>query len=252
MSTLAESLTLTVEPAVVGRFPSLTVGALAVAELDRAAATLDDVDLAAQWAEAARALGGAGITLENLAETEEVDGWRRVTAASGLKPSKYRSSVEALTRRLLRAGAPATPLPVVDLYCALSVRFLVPLGAYDADRLPSGRVVLRPARPESDRFEPLGGPPEEYSLSDTVTVYADGDAVLCWNVNHRDSAATSLIPSTRHAVFFGEALTAEGRARLEAALVALGAELSGRGAAVSQPVFATAAAPRRAVTVPEV
>jgi DNA/RNA-binding domain of Phe-tRNA-synthetase-like protein len=251
MSAREEGLTLTVEPAVAGRLPGLTVGAMAVAGLEHAGAALDGAALAARWDEAAQVLGAAGITLENLAETEAVDGWRRATAASGLKPSKYRSSVEALARRLLRAGAPATPLPVVDLYCALSVRFLVPLGAYDADRLPSGRVVLRPGRPASDRFEPLGGAPDEYPLRESITVYADGDAVLCWNVNHRDSAATSLIPSTRRAVFFGEALTAEGRSRLEAVLAALGAELSSRGSAVSPPVFASAVAPRLAVTVPE-
>lgn len=251
MSPQAKVLTLTVEPAVAGRLPGLAVGAVAVAGLERAAAALDGAAVAAHWKQATGALQAGGVTLDNLAGAEAVDRWRRATADSGLKPSRYRSSVEALARRLLRAGAPTTPLPVVDLYCALSVRFLAPLGAYDADRLPSGRMSLRPAHPGEDRFKPLGGTPDEYPLTEKVLVYTDGDAVLCWNVNHRDSAATCLTPSTRSAVFFGEALSPEGRARLEAALAALGAELAARGARVSPPAFATAASPGITVTVPE-
>ncbi len=61
--------------------------------------------------------------------------WRSAFSAFGAKPSRYPSSAEALVTRALKGQ----PLPrvnaLVDLYNAVSVRHVVPLGGEDADRL---------------------------------------------------------------------------------------------------------------------
>lgn len=237
------AVTLRLDATVLERFPELSVGGFAVEGVDRAAAALDQAVLEGLWAGARAALDGAGARLETAAELPPVRGWRQAFAACGVKPSTYRSSVEALVRRVLKEGAVRTPIAAVTAYCALSVRHLAPLGGYDADRLPSREVVVRAARPGADRFSPLGGRAEDMPLGERVVVYASGDTVICWSFNHRDSRDTCLVEETRAAVFFGEALSAEGRADVAAALEALRTLLVSCGARATPIAFADAAAP---------
>lgn len=178
------------------------------------------------------------VTIENLSEQPEIKSWREVMSASGLKPSTFKSSAEQLARRIIK-GDFSTPLPVVTAYCAISAQYLAPLGAYDLDRLPEGKMLLRKARPTSDQFLPLGGQAKEFPLSDKVTVYAIEDEVLCFAYNVRDSKKTCLTNETQRAIFMGEAVTPTQQQALRAAIATLAAELSSCGAEVEQPWFKT-------------
>jgi DNA/RNA-binding domain of Phe-tRNA-synthetase-like protein len=237
------AVTLRLEAEVLERFPALSVGGFAVAGVDRAAAALDEAALEALWAGARSGLETAGARLETVAELPRVRAWRQAFAACGVKPSTYRSSVEALVRRVLKDGAVQTPIPAVTAYCALSVRHLAPLGGYDADRLPAPEVAVRPARPGAERFSPLGGRAEDMPLDERVVVYASGDEVICWSFNHRDSRDTCLLPETRAAVFFGEALAPDARADVAAALEELRSLFTERGARATPVAFADASTP---------
>ena len=241
---------LAIDPELFESFPHLRVGGFAVAGLGGAAAGLDAQTIEEMWAAARAALEQAGARLEVLASTPGVREWRDAFAACGLKPSTYRGSVEALARRVLKDGQVSTPLPVVDAYCAVSVRHLAPLGAYDVARLPTTELSLRRVRPETDRFEPLGGSPDQFPMSPRVVAYAAGDTVICWSFNHRDSRATCVVPETDAALFFGEAVTPEGGRSLEAALADLRERLRAAGARVGAPAFADAATPELALETP--
>ena len=138
-----------------------------------------------------------------------IAGWRDAFRKQGLKPATYRSSPEALARRLLRGQSLTTPLPVVNTYNAVSIRFLAPIGGYDVDRLPGHDIDLRFARPSQDIFTPLGGRREDMPLLDEVVVYAAGDEITCWAFNHRDSARTCLREETQKVLFLSEAVTIE-------------------------------------------
>jgi DNA/RNA-binding domain of Phe-tRNA-synthetase-like protein len=76
--------------------------------------------------------------------------WREAFRAFGAKPKRYQCSAEALIRR----GVPAVNR-LVDLYNAVSVRWAVPVGGEDIDRVV-GTVRLRFAG-EDEAFD--GGDP---------------------------------------------------------------------------------------------
>ena len=198
------SLALQIDDAILERHPEILVGGFLVEDLPVASAACEDPDGVFQ--EAASALRAAGITLDNLTAEPRIAAWRSAIAACGFKPSRHRGSAEQLARRLLKDCTIRTPLPIVSLYCALSAKYLSPLGAYDLDRLPATDLALRLGRPDTDTFSPLGGNPDDMPVTDRVAVYAAGDRVLCWAYNVRDSRETCLTAETRRAAFFGEAV----------------------------------------------
>jgi DNA/RNA-binding domain of Phe-tRNA-synthetase-like protein len=240
--------TLRIAGSLLAQFPDLSVGGFAIRGLDAAAGTLSDDVIHKLWMSARVALDTAGTRVEDLGHTPGIAEWRAAFATCRLKPSTFRSSVEALTRRVLKDGKISTPLRVVDAYCAVSVQRCVPLGSYDVDRLPSSALELRHINPAQDKFEPLGGVSTQFPMLSSVAAYTSGSTVLCWGFNHRDSRATCVQPSTRTAIFFGEALNADGRVRLEAALDALAGLFSAHGAHPGPAVFGDQKTPEIAVS----
>ncbi|MEZ6035883.1 MAG: phenylalanine--tRNA ligase beta subunit-related protein [Planctomycetota bacterium] len=230
-----------IDDALVARHPEICVGGFVVRNLDVAAAGLPDTCTLVDSAQAE--LVQQGIKLANLAADPRIAGWRKAIQECGLKAKSYKSSPEQLARRVLQGKGIVTPLPVVDAYCAVSTRNLVPLGGYDRDRLPEAMLRLRLGNPGRDRFTPLGGNPADMPITDDVAVYAAGDEVLCWAFNFRDSANTCLTKDTRTAVFLGEATTMVQQTSLRAALVELAELLAGAGAVVGDPALADGKAP---------
>jgi hypothetical protein len=69
--------------------------------------------------------------------------WRDTYTAFGSKPSRTRNSAEALAKRALTdAGLPRINV-LVDLYNAISVAHLVPVGGEDLDRIQGGMRLVR-------------------------------------------------------------------------------------------------------------
>ena len=63
----------------------------------------------------AEELASIGLSMDNLASHPDVTGWRQVYGSMGVKPSKYRSSLEALLRRVLKEKSLWTVNSIVDL-----------------------------------------------------------------------------------------------------------------------------------------
>jgi DNA/RNA-binding domain of Phe-tRNA-synthetase-like protein len=173
---------------------------------------------------------------------DNVQGWRRAIGACGLKPSRYKSSVEQLVRRYGKGEVIESGITAVDLYCDVSARNVSPFGGYDLDRLPEPRVEMRTPRP-GDAFHAIGGRGDEFPLFDDVVVYACGNTVMCWAWNHRDSAETGLEADTTAALFLGEAAYGEQHAALQSAVADLAESLRAAGVVVGAPGFADADAP---------
>lgn len=145
------------------------------------------------------------------AEDREIVGtWRPVYGKMGLKPSKYLSSVEALTKRARKGeNAWLTGEPSIDLYNAMSIIHGVPMGGYDLDKIDGREVTLRRARRETDRYTPVGGRIDMSKGGEDLLVYAAGDDLLCWGLNHRDSADFCLEPETSKALIMSEGTSPE-------------------------------------------
>lgn len=222
------SLEISLERELIDRFADIVVAGFVLEGLDRV--RFDPDELTARAAGARDELTMKGIGLDTLTSDPRIAAWRRAYAEMGLKPSTYRSSPEQLARRLLRHGAITTPIPAVDLYCAVSARHLTALGGYDVDRLAGREVLLRRASPGGDSFDPLGGRKEDFPLKESVAVYAVGNQVICYAFNHRDSEKTCLTNVTRVAAFLGEAVSREQRSPLLDALRELREAFEERGA----------------------
>ena len=237
---MPEPLSLTIADPVGERHPDVLVGGFVASGLVAAAVAVEAQPFPT---DTARALVSQDVTVELVADHPLIRDWRAAIAASGLKPSTFKSSPEQLARRTLKSGPVRTGLPLVDLYCEVATRHLAPLGGYDVARLPSSAIDLRMADPSADTFAPLGGRDGDMPLTDRVVVYAAGHTVLCWAYNCRDSRDTSLTAETDTGLFLGEAVTARQHDALRTAHDDLAARLAGAGADVGPVAYARRGAP---------
>jgi DNA/RNA-binding domain of Phe-tRNA-synthetase-like protein len=241
---MTDEIRIEIEPAILERFPACRVGAFLARGLAEAArrVTLEPAGTLAA------PLHAQGVTLEGISEEPRIREWRKAYQQSGVKPSTYKCSAEQLARRLLKGSWISTPLPLVNLYSAVSVKHLTPMGAFDVERLPRPEIVLRLPR-EGDVFHPLGAKPEDMPLKPTVPVYASGSELVCWAFNHRDSAVTGLHEDSDLALFMAEAVAEVQYPSLEATFEELARHLRDAGAIVGETVYADAT--RRSAVLPE-
>jgi DNA/RNA-binding domain of Phe-tRNA-synthetase-like protein len=128
-----------------------------------------------------------------------VAAWRAAYKAFGIKQTRYRSSVERLVKNVLAGRPLARVNAFVDLYNAVSLAHVLPLGADDLDRV-TPPLAFRYAR-DGDSFVDMaeeGDQPEAPKPGEIV--YADAAHVLCRRWNWRQDARTLITPATRRAV----------------------------------------------------
>jgi DNA/RNA-binding domain of Phe-tRNA-synthetase-like protein len=136
-----------------------------------------------------------------LAQIPGVAAWRAAYKGFGIKQTRYRSSVERLVKNVLAGRPLARVNAFVDLYNAVSLEHVLPLGADDLDCL-TPPLAFRFAR-AGDSFLDMadaetGEPPEAPKPGEVV--YADADHVLCRRWNWRQDARSLITPATRRAV----------------------------------------------------
>jgi DNA/RNA-binding domain of Phe-tRNA-synthetase-like protein len=231
-------LTFSISPDLFDRFPSVTVHALRVDGMKAALASVDTVAILN------RAIGACIVDSEKVPEDPAVAGWREAYGMMGVKPSKFRSSIEALLRRASKKLPLDLPIPSVNLYNACSIAGKAPMGGYDLARLPPSEMTLRKAQPATDTFNPLGSEASAFPLTPDLVVYASGNDVLCWGFNARDAAHTALTEESDSGVFFAEAALASQSAPAKAALEMLRDEFEKAGAKVGSVLTAHASAPQ--------
>lgn len=210
------------EPELFEMFPEASVHAVVfegVAEFDPA--------VAAQWKQKAiESVASSGFTSETVLDAPAVKEWRNAFQRFGVKPSKYRSSIEQLFRRALKQEIIETSLPLVNLYCYASLIEMVPMGAYDLETV-KGDIVVRLSK-ENETFLGIGdGTP--LIANPGVVVYSDDGGIICWAWNHRDAARVSLSPTTGRAIFFADSSSHESESRCESAITLLAEALSTTG-----------------------
>ncbi|MBK3642608.1 B3/4 domain-containing protein [Streptomyces sp. MBT33] len=154
-------------------------------------------------------------------EDPHMAAWRAVYTAFGSKPSRTRNSAEALAKRALSdAGLPRVNL-LVDLYNAVSVAHLIPVGGEDIDRIRGGMRLVRAVGDED--FVTVAGGEETVEHPDAgEVVWRDDAGVTCRRWNWRQGPRTRLTEETVSGIFLLEGMAPLPVAELEAA----GAELA--------------------------
>jgi DNA/RNA-binding domain of Phe-tRNA-synthetase-like protein len=130
--------------------------------------------------------------------------WREAYRAFGAKPQRTRPSVEALLRRLDPDGLPRIDR-ITDVYNAVSVAHLLPLGGEDRAAYAGPPRLVR-----ADGTEPFdttaGGEPVVEHPERGEVVWRDDAGVTCRRWNWRQGVRTRITTATTSAVFILDVL----------------------------------------------
>jgi DNA/RNA-binding domain of Phe-tRNA-synthetase-like protein len=190
-------------------FPTAVIGTIWARGLDNSCHAAECAAIVEEAARsAAKRLGDADI-----AQHPAVAPWREAYRAFGVKSAKFRSSIENLLRSA-RAGSTRSINPVVDLYNAVSLRFMVPCGGEDLGAVRGAIVLTRAVGGE--HFVPLGATEEQPPQPGEV-IYRDEVGVICRCWNWREADRTKLSASTTDAFLCIEGIPPVGELEVRAA-----------------------------------
>lgn len=148
----------------------------------------------------------AGWSYDNPQSHPHIAAWRQAAAAMGISGKRYPSSIEALCRRVVSGRPLASINPVVDLYNALSLAEVVPVGGWDVDALAGGVLQLRRTR-EGEPFQELGAAETVPVGADEVS-YTDDEQVITRHFVWRQAERAKVTPATRNLFLVSEILPA--------------------------------------------
>ena len=133
--------------------------------------------------------------------------WREALRNAGVPLKRCPPSIEAIAKRTGKSVSPFSINPIVDVYNAISMDLVMPLGAFDLDQL-DGRLSLRVcSHPEP--FIPLGGGEPEQTDVDEI-VYADRSDILTRHFLWRQAEKGKITSDTRKFMFLCELLDSMG------------------------------------------
>lgn len=127
-----------------------------------------------------------------LSELESLAAWRSAFRQFGVNPTKYRSAVEALLRRLTKKGDIPSINTLVDIGNLVSIRYQIPVAVFDVGRT-GGTILVRFATGD-EQFTPLFEKADEHPEPDEV-IFIDGNGLVaarrwCWRQS--DQSASKL------------------------------------------------------------
>ncbi|TAK24296.1 MAG: tyrosine--tRNA ligase [Chloroflexota bacterium] len=147
----------------------------------------------------------------------EVKAWHGALRALGVDPKSHPPSIETLVRRALADDAPRLG-PLVDIANAVSLRYLLPVGAHDVDRL-RGDFGVRLA--SGDEYFTGLGESGVVRVPAGEPVYADQREVRTrWWVG-RQGDRGKVTAASKTVIFPIDSVDADGHARAERAANAL-------------------------------
>ena len=129
---------------------------------------------------------------EKPASHAHIAAWREAYKSFGAKPNKFPCSLEALLSRVLKGHDLPTINRLVDIYNAVSIEHMLPVGGEDWDYLTSD-LILTLASGE----EPFGA----YENGEEVVIWIDSAGVTCRRWNWRQCIRTRLTEKTQNVYF---------------------------------------------------
>jgi len=204
---------------VAATYPGINIGVIAGKGLDNSGSRPGIEGYKAEALRAARVKVGDGPVTGH----PYIASWREVYKTFRGKPADYNPSAEALVRRALKEGRLPTINPAVDAYNAVSVRYLIPAGGFDVDRV-EGDIRLR-FSPGGEAFLPLGTGEKAEATFQGEAVYADDRRILTRRWNYRDCVETRITAETRNVVMFIDGSPQIPRAEVEKAVDELSTRL---------------------------
>lgn len=199
-----------VSPQIFERFPGYIRGVVIAHDVTNGPSPPELIQLLREAEDSVR----ARLTLDKIAEEPRIRSWREAYRAFGAKPADFRSSVEAMARRVLRGDELPAINALVDIGNVISLRHLIPAGGHAIDLL-NGDIELRFAQGDED-FVALGSDELEHPLPGEV-IFAEGKTVLTRRWTWRQGNHTLTLPETRAIEFNVDGLPPVDRDEIEAA-----------------------------------
>lgn len=207
------ALHFTVEPSFWSLFPDARIGTVVVRGIDNTR----NADIAADLLQGAMHDTARMVGEADIATYPAIAPWREAYRAFGVKPAKFRSSVENLLRSAI-AGNVRSINPLVDFYNTISLGHLLPCGGEDLAAIAGDLRLTRAAGGED--FVPLGsGEPQPPQPGEVI--YRDDRGAICRCWNWREAERTKLTEATTDAFLCIEALPPTETTTLRAACDAL-------------------------------
>lgn len=184
-----------VDTALFNQFPDLTIGVVVGRDIDNHGHAEHLLEQAARHA--------AISSMKALEQDSRILRWHEAYRSFGAKPKKHRCSVESLYRVLLGGRALRSINRLVDIYNFISVKYVLPVGGDDLDRI-EGSIRLTHAA-GTERFVALNDTQPTNPDAGEV-VYRDDHDVLCRRWNWRECDKSKMTAETSRAVLFVEGL----------------------------------------------
>lgn len=131
-------------------------------------------------------------------EHSKIIPYRHAFVQLGFNPNKFAPSVEALISRILKGGQMPSINNIVDLANAVSLKYVLPIGAHDLDMAKDDLAVRFSA--DGDSFIPFGAAAAE-SPEPGELVYASGSAIKTRRWIWRQSEQGKITETSRN-IFF--------------------------------------------------
>ena len=155
-------------------------------------------------------------------ELPEIQAWRRVFSAMGLKPTQYRSASESLLRRFRKEQRQPPIHPLIDLCNSISLAFAIPVAVFDVAEIAEYVEVRYAAGDET--YLTFSGEIEAPVPGEVI--FADGAGrahARRWT--NRQSGLSAVRDTTSAVLIVAEALHGTAEADIRRLTEALGDEL---------------------------
>ncbi|MFQ6014394.1 MAG: B3/4 domain-containing protein [Anaerolineae bacterium] len=189
-------------------YPSLTTGLVVARGIDNARKAAGVEELLTE----AEAYVRSRLELSRLAKEPHIASWRSTYSSFGVKPSRYNSAVESLLRRVLKEGSLPRINKLVDLCNSFSLKSVLPIAAYDLDKV-QGDIVIKFAEGH-ERFLGLGSGEVGFPAPGEV-IYTDQVEALSRRWNWRECDKAKVLDTTRNVLLTVEGIKQIGREVVE-------------------------------------
>ncbi len=203
---------LIVDKKIFEKFPGVMIGMVVVKGADNAV----DVQEAQEMMRQEEARIRAQYKKDTLSQEPKISAWRKAYSAFGVKSSDAKASVENLYRMILSGREIRQIDPLVDIYNYISLKYMVPVGGEDLDKVV-GDIQLTFAGLGEPVAELLGEHAAE-SPPEGEVLYKDDISALCRRWNWREAARTQLTTETKNAILVLEGMPPVAHVEVAAAV----------------------------------
>ncbi len=133
------------------------------------------------------------VSADEIASHPRLVSWREAYRSFGAKPTKYRSSIEAMARRVINNNEIPSINAIVDIGNIISLRHLTTVGGHAIDVVKED-IQLKMATGDEE-FVPFGSDQMEHPLPGEI-IFTEGNTVLTRRWSWRQANHTLTLEST--------------------------------------------------------